>query len=64
MNIKKEVDTDKFSFEALMTMNTAKVKKKKKVKEVVNETDSSVLDFQSTTASLPAGSFIHSYFII
>ena len=47
--VKKEIDTDKFSFEALMTMNTAKVKSKKKKKELVDESDTSCLQFSAPT---------------
>jgi len=48
--MKKETDTDDFSFEAMMTMNVAKVKKKKKVKNIVDESDTKCLQF---TAAAP-----------
>ena len=45
--IKQEIDTTGFSFEAMLTMNTAKVKKSKKIKSsTVNEHDESVLEFE------------------
>ena len=50
--MKKETDTDNFSFEAMMTMNVAKVKKKKKVKNVVDESDTKCLQFSSKASSI------------
>ena len=45
--VKQEIDTTGFSFEAMLTMNTAKVKKSKKIKSsTVNEHDESVLEFE------------------
>jgi hypothetical protein len=46
------MDTANFSFEALMTMNTAKVKKKKKIKTNVDESDTSCLLFDTKSTSL------------
>lgn len=53
--MKKEVDTDKFSFEALMTMDMTKLKKKKKVKDVIDESDKSCLSFTTTTSTVRGG---------
>jgi len=48
--VKQEIDTTGFSFEAMLTMNTAKVKKSKKIKSsTVNEHDESVLEFEATS---------------
>ena len=47
IQVKQEIDTTGFSFEAMLTMNTAKVKKSKKIKSsTVNEHDESVLEFE------------------
>lgn len=48
--VKQEIDTSGFSFDAMLTMNTAKVKKSKKIKSsTINEHDESVLEFESTS---------------
>ena len=50
--MKKEIDTAQFSFDAMMSMNTAKVKKKKKLKVgTTDEHDESILELGTKKSS-------------